>query len=150
MSGGCTWPCRVFKSSSRFLGLASATGTSTGPSPIGRAVVSSKNCSRRLPASAGISSISCCSRALFDASVLCLLLGGGTTVDMIYLDPRITTVDIEGIDVWILESLRDEREILIFPGIFSALRTGHLRNYITPHSPYHFSSIFHFFSLVTS
>lgn len=148
MSGGCTWPCRVFKSSSRFLGLASATGTSTGPWPIGRPVVSSKNCSRRLPASAGISSISCCSRALFDASVLCLLLGGGTTVAMIYLDPRITTVDIEGIDVWILESLRDEREIYISRNFLSLAHRPPTELHYSAYS--HSSSIFHFFSLVTS
>ena len=75
-----TWPCKVFRRSSRFLGFASTTGTKTGPCPIGRPVVSSKNCNRSVPASAGISSIFCCSLALSAASVRCLLLGGGITV----------------------------------------------------------------------
>ena len=73
----------MFNRSSKFFGFASATGTSIGPDPIGKPVESSKNCSRRVPASFGISSILCCSLALSAASVSCLLLGGGKTVAMI-------------------------------------------------------------------
>lgn len=82
LRGVLTCPCNVFKRSSKFLGVASATGTKTGPSPMGNPVVSSKNCSLRLPASLGTCSISCCSLDLSAASVRCLLLGGGSTVVM--------------------------------------------------------------------
>lgn len=78
-----TCPSRAFNKSSRFFGVASATGTRTGPCPIACPVVSSKNCIRRLPASLGTSSISCCALALSAASVRCLLLGGGRTVAIV-------------------------------------------------------------------
>jgi hypothetical protein len=67
---------------------------------------------------------------------------------MIYLDPRITTVDIEGIDVWILESLRDEREIYISRNFLSLAHRPPTELHYSAYS--HSSSIFHFFSLVTS
>lgn len=74
-----TLPCNVFKRVSKFLTFASATGTDTA-GPVADPVAWSKNCTRTLPRSAGMLSISCCCRAFSLASVLWRLVGGGRRV----------------------------------------------------------------------
>lgn len=79
--GPLTFPCNVFKSDSRFLTVASATGTETA-APIFFPVAGSTNRTLIDPRSSGIVSISCCSLAFLASAVHCRLLGGGIIVAM--------------------------------------------------------------------
>ena len=70
---------KVFSSSSRFLTVASRTGTETA-GPADWPVAWSKNCTRTLPRLSGIGSTSCCTLVRLANAVRRRLLGGGRVV----------------------------------------------------------------------
>src|SRR4051794_37263635 len=79
-----TFPWRVLTSNSRFLTVASATGTITRV-PMSFPVAGSTNCTRTFLPSSGILGISCCCLAFSDTAFFCLLLGGGSTVVILHM-----------------------------------------------------------------